>query len=269
MRQVRIGVGITTYTNEDTRLRIARESIAQTLAKIPSDAEVVIVDDCSQTKTDYNSWNFFGRLTQIYNSENQGVARSKNKCLEILMDKGCTDIFLFDDDVWFLDAKYYYEYAYADLPHFNPCPIEHINNPKKIQSKFIFNGQRYLEIFPYGSCLYYQRELIEEIGGYNILTHFGEEHRMMEEAIFRNRYTPKRSFDFYRPNGNYPVKIHPLTFHSQASSLDKVLKAKYIKQAQELCKTYEGLKCPYRESEYEQFLKDVSIRNNLTFHYKI
>lgn len=267
MRDIKIGIGITTYTNTDLRLRIARESIAQILSRVPNGSEVVIVDDHSTYKTDYSNWNFFNNIAQVYNPENRGVARSKNKCLEVLIDRGCTDLFLFDDDVWFSDAKYYYEYAYAELPHFNPYPKEHIENPKKIKSRFIFENQKYIEAFPYGSCLYFQRELIEKIGGYNILMHFGEEHRMMEEAIYRLQYTPKGSFDFYRPNNNYPVQIHPNTFHSQASSLPRIEKQKYIKQAQSLLTSFEGLKCPYKESEYEEFLNNVAVRKNLEHIY--
>lgn len=257
MNNIRFGIGITTYNNTDLRHRISCESIKWITAKCPLDSEIVIVDDASRLKTDYTSVDYNGKIKVIRNETNLGVAKSKNKCLEYLMNQGCTDIFLFDDDCWIQDAKYYYEYAYQDLPHMNPYPIEHINNPKKIFSKFIYKGQKYIEAFPYGSCLYFQREIIEEIGGFNILlSHFGEEHSEIEERIYKAEYTPKSSFDFYRPNGNYPVIIHPSTFNSQASSMTKMDKIKNIREAQAKRKLYGGLKCPYREADYSDFLSN-------------
>ena len=70
---------------------------------------------------------------------------------------------------------------------------------------------------------------------------------------------PKVSFDFYRPNKDYPIIIHPDTYNSLASSLSPQVKKRNIQNAQALCKRYEGIKCPYRESEYPEFLKNVQL----------
>jgi len=260
MNDVKIGIGITTHNNELLRKRISEESFRWVTAKCPINAEVVVIDDASHYRSDWTRLTPNpDKLTTWRWNSNQGVAKSKNKCLEILMDKGCTDIFLFDDDCWIQDARYYYEYCYQDLPHMNLYPIEHINNPNKIKSHFKFKDQIFVEAFPYGSALYFKRDLIEKVGGFNILLgKFGEEHGEFEERIYNHKYTPKPSFDFYRSNKDYPIIIHPNTFHSQASSMRPETKKRSIQEAQANRKIYGGIDCPYRESEYTDFLKNYN-----------
>src|SRR5690606_9326345 len=79
----RIGVGITTHNRPDV--------FAQTLRKmrehLPAGARLVVVDDASTNPVAEATYRF---------EKNVGIARAKNKCLELLAD--CEHIFLFDDD---------------------------------------------------------------------------------------------------------------------------------------------------------------------------
>jgi GT2 family glycosyltransferase len=81
-----VGIGITTYN---------RPFVVDTVAKIKQFtpyAKIVVVDDCSHVI------NRPSGVTYIRLGENVGVAKAKNKCLEMLED--CDYIFLFDDDTY-------------------------------------------------------------------------------------------------------------------------------------------------------------------------
>lgn len=82
-----IGVGITTHN----RNRLVADTVAKIKALTPN-AKIVVVDDASQQKV------FIEGVTTYRFNTNVGIARAKNKCLELLSD--CEHIFLFDDDTY-------------------------------------------------------------------------------------------------------------------------------------------------------------------------
>jgi len=99
-----IGIGITTHNRN--------QLVASTLAKIQSvspGAKIVIVDDASQPRVRIEGANIY-RF-----SNNVGIARAKNKCLELLRD--CEHIFLFDDDTWPTTNGWYIPYVASREPH--------------------------------------------------------------------------------------------------------------------------------------------------------
>lgn len=49
--------------------------------------------------------------------ENVGIARHKNKCLELLADAGCEHLFLFDDDAYPLVEDWWRPYVDSPEPH--------------------------------------------------------------------------------------------------------------------------------------------------------
>ena len=82
-----IGIGITTHNRN--------QLVASTYDKIKSlspDAKIVVVDDASIQRVVIEG-------AEVYRFRNNvGIARAKNKCLELLQD--CDHIFLFDDDTY-------------------------------------------------------------------------------------------------------------------------------------------------------------------------
>lgn len=82
-----IGIGITTHNRNAL--------VAETLAKIQQhtpNAKIVVVDDASEQPVKIKG-------VEVYRfRKNVGIARAKNKCLELLSD--CDHIFLFDDDTY-------------------------------------------------------------------------------------------------------------------------------------------------------------------------
>src|SRR5690606_10124331 len=81
----RIGVGITTHN----RPEIFAKTLAEMRKHLPPGAKLVVVDDASKEPVAEADYRF---------EENAGIARAKNKCLELL--DGCEHIFLFDDDCY-------------------------------------------------------------------------------------------------------------------------------------------------------------------------
>lgn len=94
----KIGIGITTQN----RRQVALDSLVE-IKKYSPNAKIVIVDDCSHDP--FPNADF--RFTDI-----AGVAKAKNKCLELLED--CDYIFLFDDDCYPISEGWeqYYITAY-------------------------------------------------------------------------------------------------------------------------------------------------------------
>lgn len=102
--KTKIGIGITSH-NRNT---LARDTVAR-LAELTPGAKIVVVDDASQIPLKINNV-FIHRF-----DENVGIARAKNKCLELLSD--CDHIFLFDDDTYPLQADWYKPYIDSPEHH--------------------------------------------------------------------------------------------------------------------------------------------------------
>ena len=82
-----IGIGITTHN----RNRLVASTVARLLEVTPN-AKVVVVDDASSERVKLEGVEVYRFRTNV------GIARAKNKCLELLSD--CDHIFLFDDDTY-------------------------------------------------------------------------------------------------------------------------------------------------------------------------
>lgn len=87
-----IGIGIITYNREEQFNRILR---SVELSSVGS--RIIAVKDGGCPK--YQSLTYSDTLYEFYEmSDNIGVGRCKNFLIEKLLEKGCTDIFLLEDD---------------------------------------------------------------------------------------------------------------------------------------------------------------------------
>lgn len=82
-----IGIGVTTHN----RPELVASTVKKLLDLTPG-AKIVVVDDASQQKVRLEGVEVYRFKTNV------GIARAKNKCLELLAD--CDHIFLFDDDTY-------------------------------------------------------------------------------------------------------------------------------------------------------------------------
>lgn len=99
-----IGVGITTHNRNE----LVASTVAKILAVTPN-ARVVVVDDASTKPVQIDG-------VEVYRfDQNVGIARAKNKCIELL--EGCQNIFLFDDDTYPIKDGWYVPYVNSPEHH--------------------------------------------------------------------------------------------------------------------------------------------------------
>ena len=98
----KIGVGVITC-NRETFLKKCFNSLT-TLDLHNILDEIVIINDGLPLKDD------FSFIDVIQNDSNLGVAKSKNKALQYLLDAGCDHIFLIEDDMIIKDQKIFGKY---------------------------------------------------------------------------------------------------------------------------------------------------------------
>ena len=101
-----IGIGITTHN----RYSIFQETYNKMVELLPPNAALVIVDDGSDSPVKESTYRF---------DKSVGIARAKNKCIELLYDKGCEHFFLFDDDCYPMTKDWYIPYINNSENHLN------------------------------------------------------------------------------------------------------------------------------------------------------
>lgn len=101
---ISIGIGITTHN----RNALVKETVAR-LRQLTPNARLVVVDDASDQRVKLEG-------VEVYRfRRNVGIARAKNKCLELLSD--CDHIFLFDDDTYPLQEGWELPYIASPEHH--------------------------------------------------------------------------------------------------------------------------------------------------------
>jgi glycosyltransferase involved in cell wall biosynthesis len=94
------GVGITTRN----RARVLRLVLEEFVKYHTNESLYVVVDDASDDfRSNHESIEWFrsqvnAEVIYRYSSNRLGIAKSKNACITTLLD--CSNIFLFDDDIW-------------------------------------------------------------------------------------------------------------------------------------------------------------------------
>lgn len=168
----KIGIGVNTH-NRPTMLAKCLEKIREFM---PPNAELVIVDDASTYPVE-STFRF---------ETNVGIAKAKNKTIELLYTKGCDHFFLFDDDTWPLEDKWWEPYCNSKEPHLmyifkgfkngsspDVCRVLHQDSDIVAYSK------------PRGCMLYYDRKCIDSLGGmHEDFEKWGWEHVDFSDRIF-------------------------------------------------------------------------------------
>ena len=109
-------IAITTLNRRDVYLQTLREICKHT----PDGVPIVVVDDGSDIPVPHDP-----RITVWRNKEPTGIARAKNKCLELLMAMpGVEHLFLLDDDVYPTESGWYTGFLESGEHHLIHQPIE-------------------------------------------------------------------------------------------------------------------------------------------------
>ncbi|QZE10547.1 glycosyltransferase [Mycobacterium phage ScoobyDoobyDoo] len=161
-RSGRIGIGVTTH-NRPEALRQCLEQIDKFR---PVDSYLVVVDDASDN-TDFEGFRSPGQYYRF--EENVGVARAKNKCIEMLMDAECDHLFLFDDDCWPISEVWYSRYIHGGEPHLMYLfkDLDPRRNGEKLDTPPTTwsNGRVYAQHWPRGCMMYLHYTVVERVGG--------------------------------------------------------------------------------------------------------
>lgn len=179
----KIGIGITTYNR--------RETFLDSLDKIKNfthiDAPIVVVDDGSDKP--YKEANYIFE-------KNVGIAKAKNKCIELLMETEADHFFLFDDDCFPISDNWHEPYVESDYKH-HCFTWERNNKFQTIYSNSILNAFK----SPCGCMIYIHRDVVNKIGGFNEdFNKWGGEHRDLSNRIFNAGFTPFRYTDVRNSN---------------------------------------------------------------------
>lgn len=170
------GVAITTHN----RAEIAARCVENVLAESPG-AYVVVVDDASTQP-------FHADGVPVFRSDTQlGIAKAKNKCIELLMDAGVEHLFLLDDDCWPTNSGWMKAYAQHPEPH-----LCYLFKDKNTRGQVLAtprttydDGTMWAQDHPRGCLLYLHRSVVDRVGGYRPeFGIWGNEHVEYSRRIF-------------------------------------------------------------------------------------
>lgn len=154
-----IGIAITTHN----RNSVLAQALENHKKRLPAGAVVIVIDDGSRIPVVAPEW-----VKLIRHDASQGIVAAKNACLRALMDAGCQHLFLWDDDAWPVSDGWHQPYIDSPEPHLAYQFLD-LAGPRKLKDITIlhqdarhvaYSGQR-------GVMLYYRRDVIEKIGGFD------------------------------------------------------------------------------------------------------
>ena len=144
-----IGVAVTTRNRPAV---LARTLAAFDQHPLPAGSRFVVVDDASTPPARNAGYRF---------TQNAGIPRAKNKCLELL--DGCDHVFLFDDDTRPIAPAWWAPYLASGLAHamylfFGPPGWSPRREIAATSDYRAFDKPR-------GCMLYFQRRVLNAVGG--------------------------------------------------------------------------------------------------------
>ncbi len=174
----RIGVAITTRN----RPEILARSLKTWVQHLPEDAVLAVVDDHSDVPVVVPAG-----VRLVRAAEHLGIARAKNLAITTLMDEGCTDLFLVDDDVLCASPGWWEPYVQSPEPHLAMCWDNEVFTTDSLV------GYQW----PKGCMLYTERRVIDRVGGMDPqFGVWGLEHVSWSDRIHNAGFTTCRYQDF-------------------------------------------------------------------------
>lgn len=156
-----IGLGIITYN----RPKYFKQCAEHILKNAQSIDHLVVYNDGSTV--DYEA--AYRRLPKsrirvIHEKQNRGVAVAKNQCLSYLLEKGCADLFLIEDDILLLSNRAITGYIQAA----RKSGYEHLNFAHHGTHNVyeVAKSTQWIAYYPHcvGAFSYYTRHCLEVIG---------------------------------------------------------------------------------------------------------
>lgn len=178
---MKIAVCITTRNRPDV---LGRALALHRFNRPNEDTRLFVVDDNSTVPAS-ESIPFLDGEEVYYAPKRLGIPRAKNKCLELAMNWGADRIFLFDDDCWPIDRFWYKAYVNNPEPHLFYVFVNKGNQTKAF-GEIGRDTNRGIRWFNHtrGCMLYFQRRVIERVGGFDpMFGNGGYEHTELSDRI--------------------------------------------------------------------------------------
>lgn len=178
-----IGIGVTEHNRPD----VFAEFLTNIKKHMPKNAKLVIVDDASETPVKEATYRF---------KQNVGVARAKNKCLELLED--CEHIFLFDSDCWPKAKDWWKPYIEGEEPHYSYI-FQHFVKQKLGDCEVLYENSKFVAYtHPRGCMLYFDSICMDAVGGMDTnYRRWGYEHVDISNRIYNVGLTAFRYMDVH------------------------------------------------------------------------
>lgn len=234
-----VGVGVTTH-NRPVELAATLKRIR---AVLPQGAKLVVVDDGSTEPAKDATYRF---------ERNVGIARAKNKCLELLVDEGCDQLFLFDDDCWPTSKGWEQPYIDSPEPHlmyiFKDLVRVKLNDSAEIHRDSKLKAYSH----PRGCMLYFDGRVLDVIGGFDTrYKRWGYEHVDISNRIFNAGLT---SFRFADVIGSEQL-IHSCDeFMEVSSTVSREERRPYLEQMRD------RFQASFSSSEYCEYREPRGVR---------
>jgi GT2 family glycosyltransferase len=160
----RIGLGLITCNRPDF-FKKSLKSIPLTEIQ-----EFVVINDGEELPAEIRSE---VKGTYIKNDKNQGVGKSKNKAINHLLSKGCTDIFLMEDDIIIKNSGVFKQYINISnktkLKHFmygyhGPANKNNGTPTPRLKVNYDSETSIALNLHCVGAFCYYTADLLDKVG---------------------------------------------------------------------------------------------------------
>jgi glycosyltransferase involved in cell wall biosynthesis len=209
----KIAICITTHN----RYNVFNETYSNIQKHLPDNGILIVVDDASDTPVPEASFRF---------NDNVGIARAKNKCLELAEIAGATHIFLFDDDTYPIVDNWHKPYIESSEPHLMYIFKDFIAR-KLGDTKVIYTDDKLVAYdHPRGCMLYVHASILPIVGGMDIrYGKWGWEHGDYSNRIFNAGLTSFRFADVHSKGLFYSGDEH----EAVSGSVPQIEKSKNIR----------------------------------------
>lgn len=148
---MKIGIAITHRNREESFYK----TYSHIMKYLPDGAYVVVVDDESEIPCPVADYRF---------NERAGIAKSKNKCIQLLMEQDCEHLFLFDSDAFPIAYDWHLPYILSDYKHLCFTWQQSYQDQKEKQC-WEENGHMFYSLAN-GAMIYVTREVVNTVGGF-------------------------------------------------------------------------------------------------------
>jgi glycosyltransferase involved in cell wall biosynthesis len=212
----KVGIGVTTHNRNAL--------VASTVSKIQEftpNSKIVVVDDASDSPVKINDVEVFRFQTNV------GIARAKNKCLELL--EGCQHIFLFDDDTYPIKDEWYLPYINSPEHHLMYLFDKWANGRPVGDDSILYTDSNHsVHTHARGCMLYVDEIALAVVGGMDV--GFGkamEEHGDWSTRIYNAGLTTFKHMDVL----NSHQLIHSMDQHQEvASSISRADRIEFLER---------------------------------------